>query len=117
MPTTTCVLPKVDLVSSLRSLLGGLLDEQISIDTLAQMTGVKSRTLQRRLNDSGTSFTKLLDQVRFEVAAPLICDSDTPLTDIAYDLGFSDPAHFTRAFRRWTGMSPRDYRRAELMAQ
>jgi AraC-like DNA-binding protein len=51
-----------------------------------------------------------LDQARFEVAAELIEFSDRQLTDVGFEVGYSDPAHFTRAFRRWAGMAPRQYR-------
>jgi len=52
----------------------------------------------------------VLDDLRFELAAELIRDRDYPLMAIAHDLGYRDQAHFTRAFRRWTGMSPSEYR-------
>jgi AraC-like DNA-binding protein len=71
---------------------------------------MSQRTLQRRLGEEGSSFSAVLDDLRFELAAELIRDRDYPLMAIAHDLGYRDQAHFTRAFRRWTGMSPSEYR-------
>jgi AraC-like DNA-binding protein len=52
----------------------------------------------------------LVDQVRFNQAVALLRQSDTKLLDIATELGYTDPANFGRAFRRWAGMSPREFR-------
>ena len=49
------------------------------------------------------------------MALPLLLDPDVSLLEIGYAVGYSDPAHFSNAFRRWTGMSPKDYRR-DLMS-
>ena len=101
-----------DLIGSLRAAIGSYLsDGRPDIRLAAEMSGLSERTLQRRLGSAGLSFRTLLDQVRLERAKSMLADADAPITDIAYDLGFSDAAHFTRAFRRWTAVSPREYRR------
>jgi AraC-like DNA-binding protein len=64
------------------------------------------RTLQRRLEDEGTSFGALADAARREAAEALIGDPDVPLAEVAFRAGFSDFGTFSRAFRRWTGKSP-----------
>lgn len=70
------------------------------------------RSLQRKLQQSGTSFRQLLDQTREELARQYICDRGADLTEIAFLLGFSEHSAFSRAFKRWTGQTPSDMRRA-----
>jgi len=67
------------------------------------------RTLQRRLSASGLTFTKLVDEIRRSAAIELVLAGALTGAQIAHMLGYSDQAHFTRAFRRWTGASPRQY--------
>jgi AraC-like DNA-binding protein len=98
-------------VASLRSLLRSHIRAGVvRVASLADAVGMSQRTLQRRLGEEGSSFSAVLDDLRFELAAELIRDRDYPLMAIAHDLGYRDQAHFTRAFRRWTGMSPSEYR-------
>ena len=68
------------------------------------------RTLHRRLAAEGTSFQRLLDDTRRELAQHYLGQRNLSLADIAYLLGFSDQSSFFRAARRWFGSSPRDYR-------
>jgi AraC-like DNA-binding protein len=81
-----------------------------TIETLAEHAGVSSRTLQRFLNSRSTRFVDLLDEARFKLALPSLEDPSVAITDIAFDLGYANLAHFSRAFKRMTGMSPRIYR-------
>jgi AraC-like DNA-binding protein len=76
----------------------------------ATILGMSERTLQRRLAEEGTSFQRLLDDTRRELAQHYLGQSNISLTDITYLLGFSDQSSFFRAARRWFGNSPRDYR-------
>lgn len=85
-----------------------------SIDEFSEAVGLSVRTLQRRLGDAGTTYTQLVDEVRARTALPLLEDPGILLTDIAFDLGYSHPSHFTRAFRRWAGVTPSDYRAHHL---
>lgn len=97
---------------SLRRVLAAYLGELTpDIKIAAEIAGMSVRSLQRRLAADGLSFSRILDQARFECAKPLLRQSDMKLTDIAFELGYSDQAHFTRAFRRWAGISPREFRR------
>lgn len=64
----------------------------------------------RRLHAEGISFKQLLDETRRELAAQYLQDSHRRIGEITYLLGFSEPSNFTRAFRRWTGLSPNEYR-------
>jgi len=72
------------------------------------------RTLQRRLSAEDWTYNDLVDDVRFAMARRRMAGSDTPLKAVAADLGFSEQASFTRAFRRWIGVTPREYRRQLL---
>jgi AraC-like DNA-binding protein len=82
------------------------------IGLAATALGVSVRTLQRRLAEAGLSFEVLVRTDRLDRAARLLETTRSTVLDIALDLGYSDHAHFTRAFRRWTGLAPLAYRRA-----
>lgn len=102
--------PASDLVGSVRQALHAL--GYLEIGALAEITGLPVRTLQRRLSEAGVSLRFLVQEVQLAEALRLMQDPARKLVDIAFELGFSDPAHFTRAFRRWTGVSPRTFRNA-----
>lgn len=73
---------------------------------------MSGRTLHRRLHDERTSFRRILDEVRRDVAVALLDDQATAISEIAFILGYSEPAAFTRSFKRWTGETPLTARRA-----
>jgi AraC-like DNA-binding protein len=77
---------------------------------VAEALHVSVRSLQRKLADKGTSFAQLLEDTRRELARQYVSNSRLSVGEITYLLGFSDPANFTRAFRRWTGQSPSAFR-------
>ena len=68
------------------------------------------RNLQRHLNKLGTTFGSILDEIRRELAEQYVSDPKEDLTEIAFRLGFSEQSSFSRAYKRWTGMSPNTYR-------
>ncbi len=78
--------------------------------TVARALTISERTLSRRLADEGTSFRGILDDVRREFACALLQDQSLSVGDIAFFLQYSEPAAFHRAFRRWTGQAPGDFR-------
>ena len=78
--------------------------------TMARALTVSERTLSRRLADEGTSFRGILDDVRRESACALLQDRSLSVADVAFFLQYSEPAAFHRAFRRWTGQAPGDFR-------
>lgn len=80
------------------------------IEAVAATLCMTSRTLRRKLDAEGTSYTDLLDNVRHALAMDYLSTSMLGTDDIAAALGFSDSASFRRAFRRWTGKSPTDFR-------
>jgi len=78
--------------------------------TIAQSLNVSLRSLQRKLNKEETNFKALLESTRRELALNYIRETHRSLGEITYLLGFSEPSNFTRAFKRWTGVSPNEYR-------
>lgn len=86
---------------------------QCSASTVAGVLGYPRRTLQRHLAFAGTSFQLLLDDVRREFAANLLRVPGLRMIDIALLLGFADQAVFSRTFRRWMGVAPRQWRQQQ----
>lgn len=81
-----------------------------TIQEIAAELAISTRHLQRELQAEGTSFQKLLDGVRQELALQYLKDPTVPIHAIAFLLGFSAPSAFNRAFKRWTGTAPGSYR-------
>lgn len=77
-----------------------------SEESIARSVSLSGRSLQRRLASEGTTFKELLGMVRRELAERYVAESDMPITEITYVLGFSDVSSFSRAFKRWTGSAP-----------
>ena len=80
------------------------------INLVARALRTSRRTLQRRLRGAGLAYVELVAEVRRQAAERLLQDPTRKVADVARELGYSDPAHFTRAFSRWTGVSPRSFR-------
>ena len=103
--------PAPDLVGSLFQLLrpyftaGGL-----SLRDAAHLAGTSVRSLQRELTRAGASYRDILQRVKFDAARELLGQPDVKIIEVAYETGFTDPAHFTRFFRRLAGVTPREYR-------
>lgn len=83
-------------------------------DQLATDLLTTGRTLWRRLEQEGTTFRALRDQVGLDFAQQLLGAPGTTVQEVARLLGYGDTAAFTHAFRRWTGMSPRGFRRLAI---
>jgi AraC-like DNA-binding protein len=104
-------MPARDLVSSLKDLLKVYLAEGYpSIELAADISGMSVRTLQRNLARSQITYSKVVEIARFEAAVQLLGDPGSKIIDVAYAVGYQDPSHFSRAFRRFAGTSPREYR-------
>jgi AraC-like DNA-binding protein len=82
-----------------------------TVHAAATAASMNLRTLQRHLATCGVTFATLLNEYRHRHAVRYLQNSDLSVTDIAFKLGYSDSAHFTRAFRRWTGSNPREFQR------
>lgn len=78
----------------------------VRIERVASAMGCSRQTLYRRLKGEGLTFEQVLDGLRHRHALKLMRDGKLAVKDVAYRLGFSDPAAFSRAFKRWTGQSP-----------
>ncbi len=85
---------------------------EYSAAALARRLGMSLRTLQRRVTELGTSVSTLTDEVRATTARQLLSDPDLSLYEVALSLGYSSDSAFRKAFRRWMGQSPADYRRS-----
>ena len=88
-----------------------------SVDAVAASLHMSGRSLKRKLQAEGTSYLALLEEVRQRDAFQLLRHSTLELQDIAARLGYTNPANFTRAFRKWAGDSPSAYRRRLLEEQ
>ncbi|MDH3593325.1 MAG: AraC family transcriptional regulator [Rhodospirillales bacterium] len=109
--------PASDFAGSVRQVAGTLLREGTpQIETVAEIAGLPVRSLQRRLRAEGHSYSGLVGQARYLAARDLLQGSEIKITEIALDVGYSDAAHFNRAFRRWAGITPREFRRQRLYA-
>lgn len=87
-------------------------DGRMSDVKVAEMLFMSNRTLQRKLSAKNTSFKTILTEVREHLAYKYIRDSSLTLTELSFQLGFSEMSAFSRAFKQWTGSSPRQYRQS-----
>ncbi len=87
------------------------------LEDVSHELNMSSRSLKRKLKAADNSFQKILDNVRKTEAIEYLCHSPHTIDEISSLLGFSDPSNFGRAFKKWTGMSPRAYRGRALENQ
>jgi AraC-like DNA-binding protein len=104
--------PNNDFVAALRQVLrthrrGGWL----TINQVAELADVSVRTLQRKLAAEGRSYSELVDEIRAERAVDLLKKTDVSLVEIGKEVGYSTLPNFFRAFQRWTGKTPAQFRR------
>ena len=88
-----------------------LLDRQCTMAEASHRLGLHRRTLNRRLEEEGTSFRTLADGARFVRAQHLMVNTDLSIGEIAFLLDYTEVSAFSHAFRRWAGVSPREWRR------
>ena len=101
----------IDIVNTLKLMLSTYLDERVpTIAETAEIVGTSVRSLQRELAAADLTYSRLLDEVRFENAIEMLRKTRVRITDAAYASGYANPTHFTRAFRRFTGITPREFR-------
>ena len=77
---------------------------------MAELCGTSTRTLHRRLKDRGISYRNLLDEVRLELARTQLRDTDIPVEELTFELGYSGANNFIRAFKRMSGTTPEAFR-------
>jgi len=101
----------IEFSNSIRQIIKSYLPTtNISIEDVARIADMSVRTLQRRLKASNLNFKELLNHAKLAHAKEKLHDTRMPIAKIAESLGYSDTAHFTRAFKRMSGMSPSEYR-------
>lgn len=100
-----------DLIESVRLVCMSRTGRFPSIDAVAATLNMSTRTLHRRLSDHQRTYQSVLDEVRCALAIEFLQQSDMPMDDLANQVGFSEAANFRKAFRKWTGQSPGDYRK------
>jgi AraC-like DNA-binding protein len=104
-----------DLVGSLALALRPYLPTGVpSLRDAAELVGMSVRTLQRELSCAGSSYRDIVQGVKLNAARELLERPDVRVLDVAFETGFRDPAHFTRFFRKLTGVTPHAYRSPHL---
>lgn len=102
-----------NLLDSVNRLMSkGLRGGDPSLTVIAQQLGYAPRTLQRKLEEAGTSYHTLLDEMRRELSIYYLREANIAVSEVAFLLGFSETSAFHRAFRRWMGVSPGEFRRS-----
>ncbi|MEO9781733.1 MAG: AraC family transcriptional regulator [Sedimentitalea sp.] len=84
----------------------------LTVARIATTLGTSSRTLQRYMSKQDGSLRAIIDECRMEIAQVLICQTDFDIQEIAFRIGYGTPSSFARAFSRWAGCSPRQFRKA-----
>jgi AraC-like DNA-binding protein len=87
---------------------------KVGVETVAGQLNMSRYTLHKKLREEGLTFAALLEQVRREQALTYMKDKTKPLVEIAEQLGFSELSAFSRAFKRWMGTPPAEYRSLRL---
>ena len=98
------------LADDVRTALRRTFGERPSVEKIAREVRMSPRTLQRRLEELGTSYQRLLDDVRRDTARRLLVDTDLDAGEVAFFLGFEELNSFTRAFHAWEGVTPSRWR-------
>lgn len=105
----------IGYVDTLRLLLRPYLSDGYPSATLAaSLMGTSVRTLYRRLSEASLTYRKVIDELRFSEAKELLQSTEDKITGISEAVGFDDPTHFARMFRRIGGLSPREFRKAQI---
>lgn len=99
------------LTSRVRTVLMASKDRLPTLDEVADTLHVSTRTLKRRLQEEGRNFRALMDHVLCERATQMLQEEGLSVSEVAFRLGYNDVSNFSRAFRRWTGQSPSDFRK------
>lgn len=105
-----------DPLRPVRDAIGSSLSEGPRLEDVAKRVAMSPRTLQRRLSEAGTTFQSLVDEARRCLAQGYLEDERLTVGEVAYMLGYSEPSAFVRAFKRWTGRTPRQFRTASSPA-
>lgn len=100
------------LISRVEDLVAARLTEgSVRVEDIAKELGMSSRSLSRRLSELRTSFGRIVQELRRELAQKYLLEGSVAVTEVAFLLGYSDVSTFNHSFRRWTGKSPSQYKR------
>ncbi|MDF2447299.1 MAG: Transcriptional regulator, AraC family [Moraxellaceae bacterium] len=98
------------LVTRVRALLGENMSDMPGLEAVARRCCMSARSLKRKLAEQGVGFSELVAEMRRDEAVLRLAEGRLSIEQIAERLGYRDPANFTRAFKTWTGTTPRQYR-------
>jgi AraC-like DNA-binding protein len=101
---------RIGLAGDVREILLHNLTRSLSIDAVSKRLKIPVRTLKRRLQQQGTSYRQIADELRAEIAIKYLRETELSVDEIASCLGYSEPASFREAFRRWTRKTPNQFR-------
>jgi AraC-like DNA-binding protein len=102
-----------ELANRVRTVLQRMMRGELpDLGGVARALSISERSLQRKLGQEGVSFQHLVNEVRFSLAQRHLRNREVDAAEVSYLLGFSHPTSFYRAFKRWTGMTPEEYRRS-----
>ncbi|KEQ19758.1 AraC family transcriptional regulator [Endozoicomonas numazuensis] len=100
------------VIKKIRSLIGSNFTRKIpGFDEVAEMLNISSRTLRRRLEKEGTSYQRVKDDCRRDAAIDYLTRSDMSINSVASLMGFDEPSAFHRSFKKWTGITPGEFRK------
>ena len=103
--------PRDSLIDQVQNIIAGeFRGGDPSLERVADALSLTPRTLQRKLRELGTSHNELVDQMRRQLAMRYLREPEMAICEVAYLLGFSEASSFHRAFKRWTGVTPKDFR-------
>ena len=106
-------LDKNNQISQIREIIiNNMPSGNVTVEQVAGELGMNGRKLQRLLQDRETTFLSLLNDTRMDLAKEFIRDKHMDLTEVAFLLGFAELSTFSRSFKRWTGKSPLQFRKA-----
>jgi AraC-like DNA-binding protein len=101
---------RIGVVGRVRRTIMPDLTRPVRLDEVARQLGMSGRALRRRLGDENTSFRRVAEELKRDMALRYLCDTSLTVDDVAHLLGFSEPSSFRHAFRRWTGRPPSHFR-------
>lgn len=111
-------LERQDLISDVQQQIASLLESgDVCVETVAQELDIAPRSLRAQLQEAGTSFSQVLNDYRHQLAKKLLAKTNESIAEIVYLTGFSEPSTFYRAFKRWEGVTPVEYRKKKQEKQ
>lgn len=105
------ILGEKSTADRVKALLEKNFKQNLSLDNVASSLNLSKRSLGRKLSEEGTSFREIVIEERTKLSKTMLLNSTLQITEIADELGFDDVSSFNRAFKKWTGMSPGEFRK------